>query len=259
MSQTVVNTYSDVAIKGQPADARDKNNDILTYNNPDEQIVYGRGVVKVPSDDDGVKLPDAVDNDFLGIAVRNMNSEFEYYEAKSAVPVGRRGRYYVEVEEAVTPGDDVYCRYAGKAQVQTITFDADLILNNNVDMDVDGVAMTTVPWNASHDQTMQDICTQLTTDFSQIATATCPGGGSRVITVTAASNGVDIAITNVLVSGGASQANATVAETVDAVSDDDRGKFRTDVDSTTARQVTEARWMSAADAGGLAILDLWLT
>ncbi|NIQ92385.1 MAG: hypothetical protein GWN93_26765 [Deltaproteobacteria bacterium] len=257
MSQTSYPLDQGVAIKGQPADNNDPGNDIVTYNNPDDQIVFGRGVVKKAGDENGAKLPASGSDDFLGVALRNMQLTDEYYPVKSALPVFKRGRIYVEVEEAVTPDDDVYVRYAGKAQVQTLTFDADLVTDNDFDVDVDGVAMTQVPFNSTHDQTMSDIADQLVADFPQIASATTPGGGSRVITITAASTEADVAITDPVVTGGGSQAGAVVAETVASVSEDDKGLFRNDADSSTCFQVTNARFMTAGSgAGSLVVLDL---
>ena len=153
----------------------------------------------------------------------------------------------------IVPADTVYVRYAGKAQVQTITFDADLITANKINLKIDGVSMTEITYATSHDATMAAIAAQIQAQFNSVATATCPGGGSRVITVTSIPD-TEIVISDVLVTEGASQATAAVAETVAMVLTSDRGKFRKDADSTSAAALPNAKYIVGASAGGYAVV-----
>lgn len=96
------------------------------------------------------------------------------------------------------------------AQVLTLTFSADLITGNTVNLKINGVSIAAVPFNTSHNQTMTDLATAIQAS-SLIATASV--SASRVITITAQNAGQPITISNVAVTGGASQATGTVATT----------------------------------------------
>ena len=238
--QTAYNTTLDNAVAGMIADLGPR--DIVTRNNKTEAVPFGRGLVRDTNDDEA-KLPDSGSiTGWFGISVRDLTVPTvgetpTGYAIKSAMAVMWQGRAWVETEENVLVTDTPYVRYDGKSQVQTLTFDADLITANDVDMDIDGVAITTVPFNASHDQTMTDLAAEIQASNS-VLTATTPGAGSRVITITAATHESNVAITSIAVTSGASQATGTAAETVAAVSDDEIGKFRTDADSSTAVDVS---------------------
>jgi len=101
------------------------------------------------------------------------------------------------------------------AQVQTLTFVAEFVAANVINMTIDNVAMAPVTWNATHDQTMTDLATAMQL-APGVATATVTGGaGSKVITVTAALAGVPVVITEILVTLGATQTTGVMATTVD--------------------------------------------
>lgn len=221
-----------------------------SYINPTDEIPFGRGVVKELGVENGIKLPSADTDRFEGIAIaaRGENIETKFVVEKD-VPVLKIGTIIVDVEQDVTPDDDVYMRYDGKSQVQTIEFDADLITSNLIDLKIDGVSMTQVPFNTSHLQTMNDIAAQILADFSQIASVTVGGTGNRTLTITHAVHGTEFVIADVVVTGGASQAVATVTETVEPVSDDDRGKFRKDADSSTAVKLDNVKFTQDTSEG----------
>ena len=256
MSQTVVNDGQSMGVAGQLSDVGHR--DIISLRNSLQIVPFGRAIDKVVGSENAGQLP--ISGGVLeGVALRDLPISgavnAEQYPVDSPMNVAKKGRVVVDVEEVVSGDDAVYVRFDGKSQVQTITLDIDLEASNVIDMDVDGVAMTQVPWNASHNQTMTDICTQLTTDFPQIATATA---ALKVITITAAVHGTDVAITDFLVTLGSNQAVGTIAETVASVLDTERGKFRNDADSGTCRLLTNARFMDASD-NGLVRLDLTVT
>lgn len=246
--------YNDppIAYAGMLADSG--NNDILTYNNPSMAVPFGRALLKIVGDDDGVKLPDAdAVARFLAVSVYDaVQNEDGAYPEKSAISGIRKGRIYVEVEEAVTVDDAVYTRYLGKKQVQTITFSGVLITGNKVNLKINDVSMVEVPFNTSHAQTMAD----LDAAISAMVGVNNVTVGGNVLTITSDQDGA-LLITNVVVTEGVSQATATVAETVPGIPLSDRGRFRKTADSATAFQITAgAKWTRGAAAGGFAVLDL---
>ena len=93
-----------------------------------------------------------------------------------------------------------------------LTFDADLVTSNTIDMDVNTVAMTQVPFNLNNDTTLADIATQLVTDFPLIIASASVvetwTSNDRTIRLQAVV-GQTISITNIVVAAGASQANWT--------------------------------------------------
>jgi len=130
MVQTSYDGFMDLATKGQPADGNDPRNDIVTYNNPADEITFGYGVAKVSADENGCELPDGGGFDFLGIAVKGMNKLDEKYEVKEAVPFAKKGRFWVVCEAAVTPDDPVYCVHTGnKGQFRADATNADQVTN----------------------------------------------------------------------------------------------------------------------------------
>lgn len=262
MSQENVSLKQDLSVPGVLSSVNPST--IRTYENLNEIIPFGRGVDKISGEENGVKLPDVGGSgDFLGIAIRDLNrgavAEGEKFPINSAIGVVKKGSIFVEVESAVDTDDDVYVRYVGKAQRQLITLDIDLESSNTIDLKIDGVSMTTETFNSTHDITMTAIAAQIVTDFSQIATATSSG---RVITITAAVRGVEFVIADFLVAAGSNQAVGTISQTIAAVVDSLRGKFRKDVDTevTSAKQITNARWVrdSVASADGTLIAELAL-
>ncbi len=97
------------------------------------------------------------------------------------------------------------------AQQVTIVFSADLIAANSIAGKVDGVSLVATPYNASNAQTLTDFAAKLQATAS-IATAV--SDGIHTITCTAAKAGVPFSVTSVLVTGGVTQATATITTTV---------------------------------------------
>lgn len=226
-----------------------------TYVPPVDDIPYGRGVAKVTGNVRGIELPASSGAKILGVSVRDAGiRELDEYPAKSAVAVLGQGRIYVTVDQAVTPDSDVYVRYDGKSQVQTFVFSADIITGNTVAVDVDGVSLTQA-FDTDHLTSITALAAQIAAEPG-VLTAAVGGGSNRTITVTAAVHATDVVLDNEGVTGGASQATITITETVASISDDDRGMFRADADSSTALQITQAKFLSSASAGGVAILNI---
>jgi hypothetical protein len=243
-----------VAVAGAYAYGADAQHEVATYNNPTDVIEYGKGVVKVSGNDDGCKLPASGSDELLGVAIYDQSSSDGQYAAKSAVGIGKRGAFWVTVDEAVTPDDTVYVRYAGKMQVQTIVLDADLVTSNVFEGDVNGSAVS-VTFSVDHLTTMGLMATAIDA-IDGVDSAVVGGAGNRTITVTASSVDADVTLENFLITLGASQANITITETIASVPSSKIGYFRNDADSSTAMACTGCKFRSSASANGVAILDV---
>ena len=234
MSQNAYNAVMEEAVAGLVfGDTKD----IATRKTPDNAIKFGRFVAKGTGDEEIIPFSSsgAV---VEGISVRDVSHVEGYYPAEEPVGVLKLGRIWIESETAIGPDSSVYVCYAGRKQKQTITFDADLVTSNKINMTVDGVAMTEVDFTSDHSTTMTAICTQLLTDFPNKFSAVTKTG--RIITATVYTNGVDVVIADVEVTAGATQAAAVVAETVTGITDEEAyGKIRADADSPT-RAVVKA-------------------
>ena len=228
---------------------------VKSYNNPDEIIYHGRAAAKISGDDDGCELPNGSGADIIGVSLRDLGNIDGYYETKSSVALMKDGEVYVEVEEDVTPDDDVYVRHTGKAQVQTFVLDADLVSSNVITVDVNGETLSTT-FATNHLTTISALATLIQAQ-PDVATAVVGGSGNRTITITAETD-KEIELENEEVTLGASQAGITITETTAMILTTDRGKFRTDSDSSTALQITNARFLSSASAGGVALLSIKL-
>jgi len=117
MSQTSVDINQPVAVNGLLADASGQPKTVNTFNNPAVEIPFGRMVAKISADDNGVDLPTDAGDLLVGIALRDYTvaegdaTAENAYKINSAVAVLRRGQVYVEVDEAVTPDDNVFVRH----------------------------------------------------------------------------------------------------------------------------------------------------
>ena len=75
-------------------------------------IPFGRGVVKVPGEDDWIKLPDGTDNTFHGVSLMSQPHEqalgtgIVQYEDTEPVNVLRKGKVWVYSEVAIDPDTD---------------------------------------------------------------------------------------------------------------------------------------------------------
>ena len=91
----------------------------------------------------------------------------------------------------------------------TLTFDADFVTSNTIDIKVNGVSMTQVPFNTSDAQTVADIDTSLTAlaDVSSVTSdATGTGSSFEIFGVT----GVTLIVSDVVVAAGATQAGHAI-------------------------------------------------
>ena len=230
--QESVNTFPAAALAG---DTFGPINDIDSgVNAGTSAIKFGRVVASAdPADPKKFKAVDNVNEPVLAVAVRDSKQESGDYPVAASVGALVFGKVYLESEDNIAAGADVYVVAMGKPQQQTLTFSGNLITGNQVDMTVDGTAIS-VPFNTDHDTTMADLQTAIAA-VGSVASVTGAGAGSLVLTVTAGVNGTDVVIANALVTGGASQATIAVAETVAGISDADAsGKIRSDADNGRA-------------------------
>ncbi|HCU25439.1 MAG TPA: hypothetical protein DF383_10520 [Deltaproteobacteria bacterium] len=94
------------------------------------------------------------------------------------------------------------------AKVDTLTFDVDFVASNSIAYKINGVAQTPVPFSVDHSTTLAALAAAIQA-HALIATATVTG--AREITITAQTAGIPFTISDVVVTGGASQPVATVA------------------------------------------------
>lgn len=117
MSQTAYNYSMDVAVSGLLVEASGGAKSIGTWITPDDEIPFGRGVVKKSGDANGVVLPTGGSDRLEGIALYDPKVEAgaasveNAYPADTEIAVLKRGKVWVEVDQNVTPDDAVYCRY----------------------------------------------------------------------------------------------------------------------------------------------------
>lgn len=100
--------------------------------------------------------------------------------------------------------------------VTKLTFDADLVTGNVIDLDIDGNAITSVNFNTDNDTTLADLATEIASDSSIISAYVLEEATQRSILVTGLNS--TPALTGIAVTGGASQANGSTS-TVDKFTD----------------------------------------
>lgn len=117
MPQLTYNIDHNVATRGLLADSAFKHVQSMIGT---EEIMVGKGVVKVVGKDDQVQLPDATDNTLFGVAMFTQSlegdlpgvDEYPSYPANDVVNVLRRGSIWVYCETAFDPDtDDLYLRH----------------------------------------------------------------------------------------------------------------------------------------------------
>lgn len=254
-----------VGVEGSLADIAG-NKDAISRS-AEGRVDFGKLVVIGTDVDEQCKLPltsaeITTKVKVMGVSIADQARESQLnvldpaYLDEDSVSVLRKGRIYVKVEDAFTPESAVYVRFEGVNQVSTILFDIDFEASNDIDLKINGVAITTVPFNASHAQTLTDLATEIQTNADVLSAS----AASRTITITAA-NDVDLAVTEIVVTGGSNQAVGVFAETTPAVKVAEAGSFRTDdnnVGGATAAALADARFLNSGSAGDLGILEVTL-
>jgi len=239
------------AVAGNIVDANPKR--VSTKANTATTLEFGRGVVQDSSNQGNVRLPASGDAlaDFAGVALLDNKIEAPAaggvateYPLNSAMGVLEEGNVWVQTEESVAVGDDVYMRITGRKQIRVITFNADFVASNNINLKIDGVAMTQITYATSHAATIAAVAAQILAQFGSVIGAAVASSGPRTITLTALNTGEagEFTVSDIAVTAGASQATGVATETQTSVEDSDAGKFRNDSDGSTAVQITTAKW-----------------
>jgi hypothetical protein len=104
-------------------------------------------------------------------------------------------------------GDDLKAyRYHDNQGV--ILFDIDFVTSNSIVITVDGTAVTAVPFNTSHTQTMTDLKEQIQADIAGAVVTLTDATNNRELTITI-EDGVDRVVAEA-VTGGATQPTGTI-------------------------------------------------
>ncbi len=252
-----------IGLPGQLADSGSK--DVISRLAEDHLVPFGRMIVLGTDKDKQALLPTLATDitnskKVLGAALHSharesvKDADQSGYKNGESVSILHNGRVYMEAEQAMTPESDVYVRFAGKKQEQTITWDADFITGNTIDGKVNGVSIASVPFNTDQATTLADVATAIKNTNNDIESATATG--AREITIVSASDKL-VTPSDFDITGGASQAVDTIVETVALVPTTDRGKIRADADSSSAAQLSNVRILkSASGPGDIAVLEL---
>lgn len=110
---------------------------------------------------------------------------------------------------------DAISLHTFKNDVAKIAFDADFVTGNLIDMDVNTVSMTQVPFNADHATTMGDLINTLNAMTGVEAILDLVDGTGRTLYIR--TKGATIAIANLAVTAGATQATGTITLTTGQV------------------------------------------
>jgi hypothetical protein len=95
--------------------------------------------------------------------------------------------------------------------VGVILFDADFVTSNSIVITVDGTAVTAVPFNTSHTQTMTDLKEQIQNDITGAVVTLTDATNNRELTITIEDDNERVVAE--AVTGGASQPTGTVSYT----------------------------------------------
>lgn len=119
---------------------------------------------------------------------------------------GEWTKYFDDTGELQTFNDDVV-----RNQVQVINFDTEFVTGNLIDMDLNTVAITQVPFNTDHLTTIGDLATEIQSN-ADVLTAIVNPDNDREVIITG--NNKTVLIANISITGGASQAVAVIRESI---------------------------------------------
>jgi len=101
-------------------------------------------------------------------------------------------------------------RFDASVQQQVLEFDADFVVGNVVDLDVNGVAITPVPFNTDQATTMNDLASAIQAN-ADIASATVTG--PRELTLVSEHKADEFLVGGIIVTGGLTQPNGSITGT----------------------------------------------
>jgi hypothetical protein len=125
MSQTSYQVYADRAVPGDVYDVDENTEKNTLLNAANNTIFFGRMVVRKTGSAGQCDRPSSAADVSEGVAIRDINQPYAgYYPTYAAVAVLKKGKIWVEVDQAVTPDDPVYVRFdtgnAGDATLQGV-------------------------------------------------------------------------------------------------------------------------------------------
>lgn len=134
MSQTSYSVNQAASFAGMLGDAASPIDSRVYLAKTGVPIPFGLVVAKDVSGDSICRLPTGSTDDLVGVSLASQSVEQSIggstpqYAALEAVPVLRKGRVWVTCEQAVTPADSVFVRYAagaGGSQLGSVRKDVD--------------------------------------------------------------------------------------------------------------------------------------
>lgn len=250
-----------LGVAGGEADNGPK--DVRSFNST-QAIAYGNLACLVAGTDSQCRRPsgaaDITDEKIaLGIAraafdVESQNDgKVPNYPVESQVNVAVSGRYYVKVEESVTPASTVFVRHAIKNEIKVVTYSDNFEAGDSIEFTINGV-QSTVAFNNNNADTYGDINTALAANYSGILTQGTANPAASTITLEAASE-VELTVSFNTVASGATP---TVATTQAGQTLLDQGSFRASADNATASALPNAKFVKSASAGEIAVVQLGL-
>ena len=105
--------------------------------------------------------------------------------------------------------DKIREEFEVKPLTQTLVFDAAIVTGNDFDLDINGVAITQVPFNVNNNDTVDDIATEIANN-ADVSSAVRVGTDTVEITPVDGINGVDL--DNYIITSGATQAVVVAAK-----------------------------------------------
>lgn len=116
--------------------------------------------------------------------------------------------------------NDTNSKYELPVVWEVLTLSGDIVTDNVIDMDVNGVAITQVVWNTSHTQTLTDLATELET-FAEIETATAVAWSDLINITPATATNAGVVITDIVITLGATQVTWAMTDSTLVYTDED--------------------------------------
>jgi len=117
-------------------------------------------------------------------------------------------------------------RYGESRQVKVLEFDADFIDGNIINMKIDGFSIVAVTFDTDHSTTLSNLAIVIEAMGTVQSAETT---GARAITITAQDEGNELIVTNIIVTGGDSQAEGEIASASGGYVD---GEFEAGIEET---------------------------
>lgn len=176
-----------MGISGDIGSGPGDDGDDSTYRSPADVIPWGRAVAKVVGTDGAVALPSSDSDVLVGVARRGSDTEDRAHPIKKPFAVRHRGPIVVDVEEAVTPDDAVFVRFASQPHVVDISFDKGLVTSNVINGNINGEAIEEVAYASSSEATFAALAAAIET-LEIAASAELNGTDPHVLTLTFSGN-----------------------------------------------------------------------